>query len=52
MMSQVWLETSSGWNRKEDETVTKMVLYLQLIVSKHEFLAFVIINWLTSKTVH
>lgn len=35
MMSQVWLETSSGWNRKEDEMVTRMALYLQLIVSQH-----------------
>lgn len=52
MMSQLWLETSSGWNKKEDEMVTKMVLYLQQIVSKHEFFAFAIINWLAFKAVH
>ena len=41
MMSQVWLETSSGWSRKVDAMVTKMVLYLQLIMLQPEFLAVV-----------
>jgi len=42
MMSLVGLETSSGWGRKEDEMVTKKVLYLQLIMLQPEFLAVVI----------
>lgn len=42
MMSQVGLETSSGWGRKEDEMVKKNGLYLQLIMLKPEFLAVVI----------